>query len=113
MIQAESWQQVADIGSAQGLARAQAGGARRHRKSHKGSRSAHRKGSRKSRKGRRSHQRSRSAQRGGSYPWATGLQGFDQSYTLVPAGTAIGANPQFQTEGTVNSLYSESRGPQY
>lgn len=105
MIQAESWQQVADIGAAQGLAK-QAGGARRRGRKHR--RSAHRKGSRKQRQSRR-----RSAQRGGSYPWATGLQGFDKPYTLVPAGTAIGANPQFQTEGSVNPLYSETRGPQY
>ncbi len=118
MIQAQSWQQVADIDAAQGLAK-QAGGARRRRsrkgrsrrgRKHRQSRrrSAHRKGSRSAhRKG------SRSAQRGGSYPWATGLQGFDKPYTLVPAGTATGVNPQFQTEGSVNSLYSESRGLQY
>lgn len=99
MIQAESWQQVSDIGAAQGLAK-QAGGSRRK----------HRKGSRKHRKGSRKHRRS---QRGGSYPWATGLQSFDQPYTLVPSGTATGANPQFQNEGSVNSLYSETRGPQY
>lgn len=99
MIQAQSWQQVADIDSAQGLARsAQHGGARRKS----------RRGGRKSR--RSTHRRS---QRGGSYPWATGLQGFDKPYTLVPAGTATGVNPQFHTEGSVNSLYSESRGPQY
>jgi hypothetical protein len=97
MIQAQSWQQVADIGSAQGLAK-QAGGSRRR----------HRKGRRSGRKGSRSQR-----QRGGSYPWATGLQGFDQPYTIVPAGTATGVNPQFHTEGSVNPLYSESRGPQY
>lgn len=113
MIQAQSWQQVADIDAAQGLAK-QAGGARR-RRSRKG---RSRKGrSRRGRKHRRSQRRlTRSSsfkQRGGSYPWATGLQGFDKPYTLVPAGTATGVNPQFQTEGSVNSLYSESRGPQY
>jgi hypothetical protein len=104
MIQAESWQQVADIDASQGLAK-QAGGARRRHRSRK-----HRKGSRKHRRLTRS---SSFKQRGGSYPWATGLQGFDKPYTLVPAGTATGVNPQFQTEGSVNPLYSESRGPQY
>lgn len=104
MIQAQSWQQVADIDAAQGLAK-QAGGARRRKSRRSG---------RKSRKGsRKAHRRSRSAQRGGSYPWATGLQNFSSPYTLVAAGTPTGVNPQFQTEGSVNPLYSESRGPQY
>jgi hypothetical protein len=81
MIQAESWQQTADIAAAQGLARAQRGGRRR--------------------------------QRGGNYPWSVGLQSFAKGDMLLPAGTNIGANPQFATEGTVNSLYAESRGPQF
>lgn len=109
MIQAQSWQQVSDIGAAQGLAK-QAGGSRR--KHRKGSRSAHRKGSRSAHR-RSGRKGSRRQQRGGSYPWATGLQDFDKPYTLVPAGTATGVNPQFSNEGSVNPLYSETRGPQY
>lgn len=102
MVQAQSWGQVESINAAQGLARAQSGGRRRtYRKS--------RKGSRRHRKGRRGHKSRR--QRGGSYPWDNSLQEFGASYTAgVPA---TGMNPQFSTEGSVNPLYSETRGAQY
>jgi hypothetical protein len=122
MMQAESFHQVADIDSAQVLAK-QAGGARRRRSSRKhrkGSRVSrkHRKGSRKHRKGSRvAHRKGRRSthrkQRGGSYPWSENVQGFDKPYTLVSAGTATGVNPQFHDEGSVNPMYSETRGAQY
>lgn len=99
MVQAQSWQQVADIDAAQGLARAsQHGGSRRRR-------------SRRHRKHRRSH-RSRTAQRGGNYPWAVGLPSFNGPSTLAPAGVPTGVNPQFVTEGSVIATYSPTRGAQ-
>ena len=89
--------------------RPQSGG---RRKSHKG-RKAHRKSqkshrsSRRSQKSRRNHRSRRNhKQRGGD------LQAFGADYMLLPKGTPIGANPQFQTEGSVNPLYSEYAGPQ-
>lgn len=97
MVQAQSWGQMDSINAAQGLARAATlrGGARR-----------------KGRKGRKTHRKR--SQRGGSYPWSGGgLQGFSSPYTYLPAGTPTGVNAQFSDEGLVNSLYSESRGPQY
>lgn len=55
--------------------------------------------------GRRSR-RNRRRQRGGD------LAEFGSSYELLPASVARGVNPQFQTEGQVNSLYGEHKGAQ-
>jgi hypothetical protein len=73
----------------------QMGGRRKSRRSgRKGRRSAHR----------RSHRRQ---QRGGMSP-------FDAPGMLLDKGAyaADGTNPQFRTEGTVNSLYGEFKGAQ-
>ena len=87
--------------------RTQAGGRRRksRRAGRKGRRSAHRRHGRKSHhKGRRSAHR---RQRGGMSP-------FDAPGMLLDKGAyaADGTNPQFRTEGTVNSLYGEFKGAQ-
>jgi hypothetical protein len=77
----------------------QLGGRRKSRRSgRKGRRSAHR------RHGRKSHRRQ---QRGGMSP-------FDAPGMLLDKGAyaADGTNPQFRTEGTVNSLYGEFKGAQ-
>jgi hypothetical protein len=37
---------------------------------------------------------------------------FSGSYELLPAGVARGVNPQFHTEGSVNSMYHEHKGAQ-
>ena len=83
----------------------QMGGRRRsaHRRSaHR--RSAHRKGRKAHR---RSQKQSQKQQRGGMSP-------FDAPGMLLDraAYTADGTNPQFRTEGTVNSLYGEFKGAQ-
>lgn len=76
-------------------------GGRRHRKGRKSHRrrSAHRKSHRRS-----AHHRS---QRGG-------MSAFDAPSMLLDkaAYAADGTNPQFRTEGGVNSLYGEFRGAQ-
>lgn len=86
------------IADSQVLAK-QAGGRRKSKR--KGGRKGkgHRKG-----KGRKSHRKS---QRGGSH-----LADFGGSYELLPAGVARGVNPQFHTEGSVNSMYHEHKGAQ-
>jgi hypothetical protein len=101
MIQAQSYQQMADITAAQALARsaAQSGGSRKGSRKHHSRR--HRRTARKGRK-----------QRGGNYPWATGLQGFGDAYTIAPSGLPTGVNAQFREEGSVNPLYGETRGAQ-
>jgi len=45
-------------------------------------------------------------QRGGE------LADFGSSYELLPAAVVRGVNPQFHTEGQVNSLYGEHKGAQ-
>jgi len=56
---------------------------------------------------RRNRNRNRSRkQRGGE------LADFSGSYELLPASVARGVNPQFATEGSVNSLYGEFKGAQ-
>jgi hypothetical protein len=81
------------IADSQVLAK-QAGGRRKSRRSK-------RKG--KGRKGRKTCRK----QRGGSR-----LADFSGSYELLPAGVARGVNPQFHTEGSVNSMYHEHKGAQ-
>ena len=61
----------------------------------------------RSRRNRRSRNRKQKKQRGGN------LADFGASYELLPAGAVRGVNPQFQDEGRVNSLYSQSRGAQF
>ena len=56
--------------------------------------------------GSRYRKRSRK-QRGGE------LASFRANYELLAPGVPRGVNPQFATEGTVNSLYSQSRGAQF
>lgn len=58
---------------------------------------------------RRSSSRRRNSrkQRGGS-----NLAEFNASYELLPANVPRGANPQFETEGSVNALYHEAKGAQ-
>ncbi len=82
------------ISDSQVLAK-QAGGRRKSRRSN-------RKGKGK-RKGRKSYRK----QHGGSQ-----LADFSGSYELLPAGVARGVNPQFHTEGSVNSMYHEHKGAQ-
>ena len=66
--------------------------------------------------GRRKHRHSRRCthrqqkQRGGN--WHE-LQKFDAPYTSGFSDAVTGVNPQFRTEGSVNALYNENRGPQY
>jgi hypothetical protein len=67
--------------------------------------------------GRRRHKHSRRCthrkqrkQRGGN--WHE-LQKFDAPYTAGFSDAVTGVNPQFRTEGTVNSQYAENRGPQF
>lgn len=68
-------------------------GGARHRHSHK----------QQSRRQRQRSQRQKRQQRGGMAP-------FDAPYTTGVAHQA--QNAQFQTEGTVNALYHENKGPQ-
>lgn len=58
---------------------------------------------------RKGHRKGKSCrkQRGGSH-----LADFGGSYELLPAGVARGVNPQFHTEGSVNSMYHEHKGAQ-
>lgn len=56
--------------------------------------------------GTRYRKRSRK-QRGGE------LASFSTNYELLAPGVPRGVNPQFATEGIVNSLYSQSRGAQF
>jgi hypothetical protein len=45
-------------------------------------------------------------QRGGE------LASFDSNYELLPANVSRGVNPQFETENSVNPLFSQTRGAQ-
>ena len=88
---------IADLPSV--IRTSQAGGSRKSRRNRKQRRQ-------RTRHHRRSQRGGRRSQRGGE------LQSFGAPYMLLPAGTPIGANPQFKTEGEVNPLYSEYSGPQ-
>jgi hypothetical protein len=57
--------------------------------------------------GGRRYRKSRKQQRGGMSPFGSPEMLLDRS-----AYTADGTNPQFQTEGSVNSLYGEFSGAQ-
>ena len=63
-------------------------------------------GGNRSRRNRRSRTR-KQKQKGGD------LAEFRAGYELLPPGVPRGVNPQFTTEATVNSHYSEGRGAQY
>lgn len=56
--------------------------------------------------GSRYRKRSRK-QRGGE------LASFSTNYELLAPGVPRGVNPQFSTEASVNSLYSQTRGAQF
>jgi len=64
----------------------------------------------KQRGGRRGYPYRQQKQRGGD--WEE-LQKYDAAYTSGFSDAVTGVNPQFHTEGSVNSLYAANRGPQF
>jgi hypothetical protein len=86
------------IAESQVMAR-QAGGSR-----HRSRRNRNRRSRSRQSRSRRSRNRK---QKGGD------LAEFRAGYELLPPGVPRGVNPQFTTEATVNSMYSEGRGAQY
>ena len=63
-------------------------------------------GSRQKNRSRRNRRSRTRKQKGGD------LAEFRAGYELLPPGVPRGVNPQFTTEATVNSHYSEGRGAQ-